>query len=171
MPERSEPHPQESRRTHSRLFALVGFLAVVTWRKARGDISRDPSRQAVLANASERERERPMTAYEPTDWDIGPVALLYAGILALLVISCFALIAAYPGALPDVDRSKNISPPGPNLQTDPQSDLRQFRAKEETRLTTYYWVDKQNGTVHIPIDQAMQKLVATGIPGFPKAQQ
>src|SRR5690242_21809246 len=137
MPDRSESHPQQSRRTHSRLSALVGLLAVVAWRRAWSDILRRPNRQAVLANASEREREHPTTAYEPTDWDIGPIAFLYAGILALLVISCFALIAAYPGALPDVDRSKHISPPGPHLQTDPQSDLRQFRAKEETRLTTY----------------------------------
>ena len=111
----------------------------------------------------------PLTDYERSDWPLGPVALVYAGILALLVICCFVLIAAYPTSLPDVDRSLRIAPPGPRLQTNAAADLARFRADERKRLDTYYWVDRQNGTVHIPIGVAMKKLVETGIPGFPKA--
>jgi hypothetical protein len=119
----------------------------------------------------EQRDRRATTAYEPTDWALGPVALVYAGVLALLVISCFALIAAYPTALPDVSRTNRIVPPSPRLQTDPAADLQRFRRQEERRLHTFYWIDKQKGLVHIPIEQAMKSIVHTEIVGFPKARE
>ncbi len=115
--------------------------------------------------------ENPEIAFEPTDWRVGPVAPLYLGVLALLVLCAFVLIVAYPKSLPDVGRSLRIAPPGPRLETNPESDLGRFRAEEEKRLNTYYWVDKEKGIVHIPIDEAMRKLARTGIPGFPKGQK
>jgi hypothetical protein len=117
------------------------------------------------------ERDNPTTAFEPSDWSLRPVALIYLGIPVLLVISCFVLIAAYPTSLPDVDRTLHITPPGPRLETDAEGDLQKFRAGEERRLNAYYWIDKQKGVVHIPIEQAMKKLAATGATGFPKGQQ
>jgi hypothetical protein len=45
-----------------------------------------------------------------------------------------------------------------------------FRLNEENRLNNYYWIDKQKGIVHIPIEQMMKKLTAQGIDGFPKRQ-
>jgi hypothetical protein len=36
-------------------------------------------------------------------------------------------------------------------------------------LNTYYWVDRDKGVVHIPIAEAMKRLVAKGIDGFPQA--
>jgi hypothetical protein len=135
-----------------------------------------PSTPPVLADTKASQPttyqpEQPKTAFEPTDWRLGPIGLIYIGILVLLVISCFVLIAAYPTALPDAGRALRINPPGPRLQTGPEADLQRFRAEEEQRLNGYYWVDKQKGIVHIPIEQAMQKLARTGIPDFPKGQQ
>jgi hypothetical protein len=113
----------------------------------------------------------PKTAFEPTDWSIAPVAWVYIGAVILLVVSSLVLIAAYPHALPDVGRTLRIAPPGPRLQTDAEADLQRFRAEEDKRVNSYYWIDKEKGSVHIPIDEAMKKLVNTGIPDFPKAQQ
>jgi hypothetical protein len=113
----------------------------------------------------------PQVAYEPSDWSLGPVAMVYAGILVLIVISCFVLIAAYPHALPDVSRDLRITPPGPRLQTNPAADSEGFRAAEQKRLDSYYWIDRDKGIVHIPIDEAMKKVVETGLPGFPKGPQ
>ena len=103
---------------------------------------------------------------------VGPLRVERAsrGTFALLVISCLVLIAAYPDSLHDVDRTVHIAPPGPRLQTNPGDDLKDFRAQEQKQLETYYWVDREKGLVHIPIEQAMKTLVQTGIPGFPKAQ-
>lgn len=52
-------------------------------------------------------------------------------------------------------------PPEPRLQTAPAEDLRQLRAVEEKQLTTYGWVDRKAGVVHVPIDRA-KELVAEG---------
>ncbi|HEY7091292.1 MAG TPA: hypothetical protein VH518_24565 [Tepidisphaeraceae bacterium] len=127
--------------------------------------------QSALADAGRHEQRTPKTAFEPSDWPLLPIGITYLGVLALLVVSCFVLIAAYPKALPDVGRTLRINPPGPRLQTNPESDLAQFRAEEAKRLHTYYWIDEQKGIVHIPIEQAMKELARTGAPGFPEAQQ
>jgi len=124
-----------------------------------------------MASTETNPSGNPGTAFEPTDWEFKPIVLIYAGILILLVISTLVLIPAYPNALPDVDRVLRINPPGPRLQTDPEADYRRFRAEEEQKLDGYHWVDKQKGVVRVPIEQAMKKLVQTGISGFPKAQQ
>lgn len=167
MPDR-ERAQRPRRRT--RTGRLGGAVAALAWSFAwRQMVRRSRPREAVVA-ASERDSERPMTAYETSDWDLGPVGLIYLGAFALLVISCLVLIAAYPTSVHDVSRARHIAPPGPRLQTNPAGDLATFRAEEGRQLDTYYWVDRRKGLVHIPIDDAMKKLVATGIPGFPKAQ-
>ncbi|HLH92202.1 MAG TPA: hypothetical protein VKX28_27555 [Xanthobacteraceae bacterium] len=114
-------------------------------------------------------RENPGIAYEPTDWPLKPLVPIALGLLALLVISAFVLILAYPHTTSDVTRKLTINPPGPRLQTDEGRNLQQFRAAEEKRLNTYYWIDEQKGIVHVPIEQAMKQLVTTGIPDFPRA--
>lgn len=154
------------------LAALSGLALAFVYnfakpRHARPEPDRNSSGAAPAKNV---QRENPTTAFEPTDWSLPPVALVYVAIPALLVVSCFVLIAAYPNALPDVDRTLHIAPPGPRLQTDAAADLQQSRADEERRLNTYYWIDREKGIVHIPIDEAMKKLVTTGAPGFPKGQ-
>jgi len=44
------------------------------------------------------------------------------------------------------------------------SGLSDVRAEEYTKLNTYYWIDEQAKLVHIPINQAMQKLLEQGVP-------
>ncbi len=55
-------------------------------------------------------------------------------------------------------------PPEPRLQTNPREDLRELRAGEDETLTTYGWVDRNNGVVRIPIDEAMKLVVQRGLP-------
>ena len=62
-----------------------------------------------------------------------------------MVIAPLVLMWAYPSAVSDVGRRLLVSPPAPELQVDPARDLANFRAQEEKRLHTYYWVDKQKG--------------------------
>ena len=160
----------DSARVPRRFLVLCGMLVYLVRRYL---LPRNPqgAEQPLAAGAGGYQPENPDTAFEPSDWSPGPVALIYIGILTLLVISCFVLIAAYPGALSDVDRNLSIAPPGPRLQIDPESAIRLFRADEERWLNTYYWIDKQKGIVHIPIAEAMKKLASKGAPGFPERQQ
>jgi hypothetical protein len=123
-----------------------------------------------MAELQERIEDNPHTAFEASDWPLRTVGIVFLAMLIALVIAAFVLVAAFPGAVSDVSRRLTVVPPQPRLQIDPAADLARFRAAEEKRLDTYYWVDKKNGIVHIPIDQAMKELAAKGIPGFPKAK-
>jgi hypothetical protein len=167
MAEPARSKSWRSRRPIWRLVTLGGFVLLFVWRAL---VPRSPDATTQPLPAGAPQGERPKTAFEPTDWPLRPVALIYIAIPVLLVISCFVLIAAYPTAFPDVDRTLRIAPPGPRLQIDPQGDTQRFRAEEEQRLNTYYWIDKQKGIVHIPIEQAMEELATKGAPGFPKRQ-
>jgi hypothetical protein len=163
-------------RARWRVVALAGVACLLGWQALRG--RKHPSspgrlipEHVIAAGPGGHPSEPPHTAFEPTDWEIAPVAWVYVGALLLLVVSCFVVIAGYPTSLPDVSRDLRINPPGPRLQTDPARDMRQLRADEEKKLNTYYWIDRQKGVIHVPIDEAMKKLVGTGIPGFPKDQK
>jgi hypothetical protein len=47
-------------------------------------------------------------------------------------------------------------PPEPRLQRFPREDIMNFRTGEEAVLQNYGWIDKNAGTVHIPIMDAMR---------------
>jgi hypothetical protein len=55
-------------------------------------------------------------------------------------------------------------PPAPNLLTDEPTNLQQFRETEEKKLSTYQWIDKNAGSVRIPIDRAKELLLERGLP-------
>jgi len=54
--------------------------------------------------------------------------------------------------------------PSPQLETDERTELNKIRLAEENTLSTYDYVDKNAGTVRIPIDRAMELLVQRGLP-------
>ncbi len=122
-----------------------------------------------MADLDHRIEDNSDTAFEGSDWPLRTVGIVFAGILAFLVIGAFVLIGAFPRAVSDVGRRLAVEPPQPRLQIDPAEDLAKFRAKEEKELDSYYWIDKKKGIVHIPIAQAIKELTARGIAGFPKA--
>jgi hypothetical protein len=123
-----------------------------------------------MAETVERAEDNPTTAYERSDWPLGTIGVIFLGILIFLVIAPLVLSGVFPRAISDVGRALTVEPPQPRLQTNPSEDLAQFRVEEEKRLNSFYWFDKQKGTVHIPIDQAMHKLADQGIEGFPRGK-
>ena len=54
--------------------------------------------------------------------------------------------------------------PNPRLQIKGAVDLANLRAAEEADLDSYGWVDRNSGTVRVPIDRAMQLLLERGLP-------
>jgi hypothetical protein len=170
MPEKTHAGSRRTSRAIRIMIATLLLLAIRVWRylvPRRSEQTPEPA----LAGSHTIQRERPETAFEASDWNLVPVATVFVGTLILLVVSCFVLIAAYPSALPDVARSVRIAPPGPRLLTNPASEFKRVRAREDKKLNTYYWINKPKGIVHIPIEQAMRKLARSGIAGFGKAQQ
>ena len=55
-------------------------------------------------------------------------------------------------------------PAGPTLLTDEPANLLNFRQSEQRALTTYDWVDKDAGTVRLPIDRAKDLVIERGLP-------
>jgi hypothetical protein len=67
----------------------------------------------------------------------------------------------YPMAAPADERRL---PATPRLQQFPQNERYVFRQGEEELLNHYGWMNKNAGTVHIPIADAMRLLVERGLP-------
>jgi hypothetical protein len=116
-------------------------------------------------------QENPETLFEEKDWPLRYVLYVFVGTLVFLVISPFILIAAFPRSLPDQSKRVLVEPAPPRLQISTAADLARLETVEDKRLRTYYWIDKENGIVHIPIEDAMKKIVRNGIPGYPTASQ
>ena len=55
-------------------------------------------------------------------------------------------------------------PAGPRLQAQPANEIYEFRRRESAELDGYSWVDKNAGTVRIPIAEAMRLTVERGLP-------
>jgi hypothetical protein len=69
----------------------------------------------------------------------------------------------------DADAAKHF--PTPSLETDEDTEIYGFMLKQEQTLSTYGWVDQGAGTVHIPIDRAMDLIAQRGLPTSPRAGQ
>jgi len=54
--------------------------------------------------------------------------------------------------------------PNPKLEEDERGQLNGIRLSEEQTLSTYTWIDKNAGTVRIPIDRAMDLIAQRGLP-------
>ncbi|MGE3275971.1 MAG: hypothetical protein AB7O67_12715 [Vicinamibacterales bacterium] len=56
------------------------------------------------------------------------------------------------------------TPPAPRLQNQPFKDVYLLKQHEREVLSSYAWVDKDNGIVRIPITEAMRLLEARSLP-------
>ncbi len=59
--------------------------------------------------------------------------------------------------------------PSPKLEEDERGQLNAIRLKEEQTLSTYDYIDKNAGTIRIPIDRAMDLIAQRGLPVRPQA--
>jgi len=55
-------------------------------------------------------------------------------------------------------------PPAPRLQQKPRNERYEFQIEEQTFLGSYGWMNRDEGIVHIPIDDAMRLTVERGLP-------
>lgn len=53
-------------------------------------------------------------------------------------------------------------PPGPNLEADPHESLILLRAREDSVLSSYGWVDTARGIARVPIERAMELYLDKG---------
>jgi len=116
------------------------------------------------------------------DQEIDVRAVLSFGIgLALtmiLVLSAVWLLLAHwrsrqiardPPPSPIVEARAPRLPPEPRLQSAPVRDMEELRAREDSILKSYGWVDRQTGIGRIPIDRAVDLLLEKGLSAPPQA--
>jgi len=112
--------------------------------------------------------------HEETDISIQQV-LIWAGVLAgTIVVSMFLMWILFGVFMKLSDKPlepRRSARPGsaqsssaPRLQSKPAQDLKAYRASENKTLSSYAWVDRQNGVVRIPIERAMQAVAASNLP-------
>jgi hypothetical protein len=100
---------------------------------------------------------------QPPDVAANVIMIAVAGFLGLLVLTMigayFFLKAGAPGALkPKVEHTF----PEPVLQKSPQADLKRLESEQRMALSAYAWVDRSQGLVRIPVEEAMGIIAARG---------
>ena len=123
---------------------------------------------------------RPVTTpplnHELSDADPSPILKFLAflvvttAVIAALVVFFYNYLerreagektARYPMSLTGGERPL---PPLPRLQNYPFQDIKELRQNDKPLLSTYEWIDRNAGTVRIPVDRAMDLLAERGLP-------
>jgi hypothetical protein len=112
--------------------------------------------------------------YEKSDirakWIGGVVAFLIVGAITIHFISALQL-RTLKKSLPTRDAWSSPNQPlhpeiptnAPRLQLSARADLEDLRAREDSELNTYGWIDKTQGIARIPIQEAMNLIVEKGL--------
>ncbi len=96
---------------------------------------------------------------EPSDLRPRAVLLGAAGVITMVLL--VALIAHLLSGTPGATGTAPGGPGrGPRLTSNPEEDITAFERRKRLQLETYGWADRGHAFARIPIEQAMQKLVA-----------
>jgi len=68
---------------------------------------------------------------------------------------------------PMMARNPQQPPPEPRLQNDPAKDMAKMRTDEDAVLDRAGWVDRQGGTLRVPVNMAIDAIVQRGVAPFP----
>jgi len=113
--------------------------------------------------------------HEETDAEIGPL-VRSAIFLTVLTLVTAALTVGFYKYLDARDQSEKAPryplaegvarplPPLPRLQTYAFDDVKGLRREEAKLLDHYAWVDKNAGTVRVPVSRAIELLANRGLP-------
>jgi hypothetical protein len=110
--------------------------------------------------------------YEPRDADIVSLLKFGSWLSVLLVVVLFAMKWMFfyfaktqqlgPPASPF--ENARVLPPAPRLQVEPRVELKTYCEGQQQQVESYGWVDPHIGYVRIPVDRAIDKVLASGFP-------
>lgn len=110
------------------------------------------------------------------EWrDVAPRHVVYAvlGLFAIIIIAGLVVAGLMGLFSRELGRERNEQPPtaletqrqvppSPRLQVKPAQDRASLDAEAQQKLQGYGWVERKAGRAHIPIDRAIDLLVAHG---------
>ncbi len=115
--------------------------------------------------------------YEARDAHVKPIAIAGIALFVLIFGALFVARGVFHILEKKREHSKQIVSPfmserrlpeGPRLQVDPEKELAVFLAKEDSLVNSYGWIVKEAGVVHIPVDEAMKRMLKNGFPVRPQ---
>jgi hypothetical protein len=111
----------------------------------------------------------PVSGHERRDVSASAIVKWGAGVIGLVLFTVAAMWVVLLQLQTSEERHSEPAsplasygpqePPQPRLQVDARGEIDQLRSTERAALDGYGWVDRDAGTVHIPIDRAMSLLV------------
>lgn len=122
---------------------------------------------------------RPRGGHEATRVPLKGLLWFVAGFIATAVVIHSSLIGyawllgAHDkgfGRVHPIRPNQIPSYPAPALQVNPQVDLQTYRTRADRDLNSYGWIDQAHGVAKVPIDRAMDLLLARGLPVRPAVQ-
>jgi len=174
------------RTTGARADQSLGDMAnafVKVWGGVRAEEETSAAASSVLAASEFRDRDRRIVVYDSarrliamsdttpltpglsrprlSDLQHGPVATLVRNATPQSRLFT-TLDAGGDGGAPVRAHAIRISDEGQPFTV---LALRSLRAEEDALLKSYGWVDRTAGSVHIPIDRAMEIVLDRGVPG------
>ncbi len=112
--------------------------------------------------------------YEPRDASIKGLLQFAFWMAVVLAVTLFAMRGLFdyikkaeplgPTSSPLVKEGERVLPPSPRLQVYPHQELMDYCAKQQKDVNSYGWVNEQVGVVHIPVERAMDLILARGLP-------
>ncbi len=112
--------------------------------------------------------------YERRDANPNMLFLIGGGLIVLILVVMFIIVGMLKifnnyrpttgEPPPPATAEKNVVPPEPRLQTNPEADYARFLAEEDSVLQSYGWVAKAMGIARIPIDTAIAIVAAHELP-------
>ncbi len=116
--------------------------------------------------------DQPRRGYEDDDVSVRRLFAFAAGVAGLVIFGVVASAVVFhffvrhqplgPPASP-FENTRSL-PPEPRLQVTAPEDLKRYHTEQDAILKSYGWVDRDAGTVRIPIDRAMEILLQKGYP-------
>jgi hypothetical protein len=94
------------------------------------------------------------------------VVLVFTALLCWGLFKYFSTNQANPAAASPFAGTRQL-PTGPPLQVNPRQDFLRFRAEQEHSLESYSWENRDDGTVRVPIERAIEMLLKQGLPVAP----
>ena len=91
------------------------------------------------------------------------LVLVFTALLCWALFRHFSAGQAHRAPASPFSETRQL-PTGPQLQVNPRQDLLRFRAEQEQSLESYAWESREDGTVRVPIERAMQMLLQKGLP-------
>lgn len=122
--------------------------------------------------------DNPDTVHEESDINVRAVIWFTATLTVIVLAIDVAMLGLFKGL--DYLETRNepyVSPvalpagrpfPAPGLQETPWTDLKKFRAEQESHLHGYGWVDEPAGLARVPISRAKEMLLKQGLPVRPE---